>query len=387
MQLALGRTSGLTAQRLRSALAALRAPPGGPQALFAQPRSALEAIGLPPAVSAAMLSWSPAALSADRALVEREQIVLIDALSPLYPPLLAQIPSAPALLYVKGAAACLSSPQLSMVGSRNPTPAGRRTAREFAAELSRRGLTITSGLAEGIDAASHLGALESGGKTIAVLATGIDAIYPPQHRELAARIASQGALVSQFPPRTAPIRANFPRRNRIISGLAAGTLVVEAAPSSGSLITARLAKDQGREVFSIPGSIHNPLARGCHGLIRAGAKLVECADDVLRELKYSFEKQPLMEVAKDRGGGGVGAATLDKGYKILLDAVGYEPTSIDSLVARTGLPSQSIASMLLILELEGAVGMHAGGRYLRLFGTAELRAAKSIGIAGLSDDG
>jgi DNA processing protein len=204
------------------------------------------------------------------------------------------------------------------------------------------------------------------GQPIAVLGTGIDAIYPRQHRTLAARIAAAGALVSEYPPGSPPIRANFPRRNRIISGLCLGTLVVEAARHSGSLITARLAGEQGREVFAIPGSIHNPLARGCHALIRSGAKLVESADDILSELKFISIKQTLMKPPADLRVGAATAAWLDKDYKILLDALGFEPASLDMLVERTGLPSQSVASMLLFLELEDVVGLHSGGRYLRL---------------------
>jgi DNA processing protein len=365
MQLALGRAPGLTAQQLRGALAALHGAPAGAsglRGLFGQCRSSLEALGLAAAAGAALQAPDAARIAADRRWIESEQISLIDATDPRYPPLLAQAPAAPALLYVKGDVACLCSPQLAMVGSRNPTQPGQRTARAFAGGLSAAGLTITSGLALGIDAASHEGALDAGGQSIAVLATGIDAIYPHRHRGLAARIAVQGALVSEYPPGSAPIRANFPRRNRIISALCLGTLVVEAARHSGSLITARLAGEQGREVFAIPGSIHNPLARGCHALIRNGAKLVESAADVLNELKFNTQKQYLIGPR----GGAEQAAWLDKDYKILLDALGFEPASLNTLVERTGLPSQSVASMLLFLELEDVVGLHSGGRYLRL---------------------
>jgi DNA processing protein len=372
MQLALGRAPGLTAQQLRAALAAVAAAHCAParssglQALFGQCRSSLESLGLAPAASAALQAPDAARIAADRRWVESEQISLIDATDTRYPPLLAQAPAAPALLYVKGDAAYLGTLQLAMVGSRNPTQPGQRTARAFAGFLSAAGLTITSGLALGIDAASHEGALAADGPTIAVLGTGIDAIYPRQHRALAARIATQGALVSEYPPGSAPIRANFPRRNRIISALCLGTLVVEAARHSGSLITARLAAEQGREVFAIPGSIHNPLARGCHALIRSGAKLVESADDVLSELKFNNEKQYLIGCARGRTRPGSAAPWLDKDQKILLDALGFEPASLNTLVERTGLPSQSVASMLLFLELEDVVGLQSGGRYLRL---------------------
>jgi len=365
MQLALGRAPGLTAQQLRRALAALqdgRAQSRGLQALFRQCRSSLAALGLPPAAGAALQSPDAARIAADRRWLERERISLIDAAGSRYPPRLAQSAGAPALLYVKGDAAHLAAPQLAMVGSRNPTLPGRRTAHAFACYLARAGLTITSGLAFGIDAASHEGALDGGGATIAVLGAGIDAVYPRAHRELAARIAAHGALVSEFPPGCPPARANFPRRNRIISGLSLGTLVVEAARHSGSLITARLAGEQGREVFAIPGSIDNPLARGCHALIRSGAKLVESVDDILSELKFSDTKQNVANAP----GPSRSVATLDKDYKILLDALGFAPASLDMLVERTGLPSQSVASMLLFLELEDVVGLQSGGRYVRL---------------------
>ena len=369
MQLALGRAPGLTAQQLRRALAALQGRQdhsSGLQALFRQCRSSLESLGLAAAAGAALQAPDRVRLAADRRWVESERVSLIDAAGPLYPPQLAQVAGAPALLYVKGDARCLATPQLAMVGSRNPTLPGERTARAFASHLADTGLTITSGLAIGIDAASHEGALQSGGATIAVLGTGIDVIYPRQQRTLAARIAERGALVSEYPPGSPPIRANFPRRNRIISGLCLGTLVVEAARHSGSLITARLALEQGRELFAIPGSIHNPLARGCRALIRSGAKLVECADDILQELKFNPTKQYVVGGPRDCGASRASVARLDKAYKILLDALGFEPASLDMLVDRTGLPSQSVASMLLFLELEDVVGLHSGGRYVRL---------------------
>ncbi len=207
---------------------------------------------------------------------------LLPLSDPLYPPLLRQIPDPPIALFVRGDATLLSEPQLAMVGSRNPSVEGRRNAEEFAEYLAKCGLVITSGMALGIDAASHKGALK-GGKTVAVWGTGLDKAYPPRNRELAEEIIAKGVVVSEFPPGTPPLPTHFPRRNRIISGLAVGTLVVEAAKQSGSLITARLASEQGREVFAIPGSIHNPMARGCHRLLRDGAKLVESAGDILEE--------------------------------------------------------------------------------------------------------
>jgi DNA processing protein len=286
---------------------------------------------------------------------------IVLATDPDYPPLLRQIAQAPAALYVLGSVQALSSAQLAMVGSRSPTPAGRATAREFAAWFAREGLAVTSGLALGIDAASHEGALAGGGQTIAVYATGLDRVYPPEHAALAQRIRAQGALVSEFPPRTPPLPRHFPHRNRIIAALSLGTLVVEAARRSGSLITARLAGEFGREVFAIPGSIHSPLSRGSHQLIKSGAKLVEEARDVLSELRFSVPKERVStQLDEPRA-----TRALDKEYEMLLDALGFEPATVDVLVARTHLPGESVASMLLILELEGRVAALPGGRYTR----------------------
>jgi DNA processing protein len=282
--------------------------------------------------------------------------------SPGYPAMLARIRGAPAALYVLGNPAVLDDPQLAMVGSRKPTPAGIQNARGFAEAFARVGLTVTSGLALGIDGASHEGALDGGGPTVAVCGNGLDIVYPREHRALAARIRERGALVSEFAPGTEPLPKHFPQRNRILSGLAHGTLVVEAGLHSGSLNTAHHALDQARDVFAIPGSIHNPVARGCHKLLRQGAKLVEDMHDVLAELKISLQSQPPALSAPPRAPG----RALDKEYEMLLDAVGFEPASIDALVERTGLPSESIASMLLILELDGRVAPYAGGRYCRL---------------------
>ncbi|HVW71439.1 MAG TPA: DNA-processing protein DprA [Steroidobacteraceae bacterium] len=278
------------------------------------------------------------------------------------PPLLAQTQGAPSVLFVLGSVDVLHSPQLAMVGTRRASPMGRQIALEFSAGLARAGLTITSGLAAGIDAASHEGALRAGGLSVAVFGTGLDTVYPPENRRLAGRIRERGALVSEFPPRTPPSARNFPRRNRVISGLSLGTLVIEAAQRSGSLVTARLAGEQGREVFAIPGSIRNPLARGCHKLIRQGAKLVEDAAGVLSELQIILPEQRV--TGRESTARVPGA--LDKEYEMLLDALGFEPATIDALAARTGLPGGSVASMLLILELEGCVAALPGGRYDRI---------------------
>jgi DNA processing protein len=309
-------------------------------------------------------------LASDRAWALSAGITLLHALDARYPPQLAEISDAPALLYVRGDARALGATQLAMVGTRRPTTAGTRTAHTFAGYLAQSGLVITSGLALGIDAASHAGALEAGGLSIAVLGCGLDTIYPPEHADLAACIVAQGALVSEFPPGTPPRRGNFPRRNRLISALSRGVLVVEAARHSGSLITARLAAEQGREVFAVPGSIHNLMARGCHALIRSGARLVESAEEIVQELHLPLRiSTPEQQVTTPTSGAArsvVDASALDNDYKILLDALGHEPAGVDLLVERSGLPSPSVASMLLILELEGRVELQADGRYMRL---------------------
>jgi DNA processing protein len=235
-------------------------------------------------------------------------------------------------------------------------------AYRFADCFARAGLTITSGLALGIDAASHSGALSGGGQTVAVCGTGLDRVYPIKHAELAAQICKNGALVSQFPPGTAPRGPNFPQRNRIISGLSLGTLVVEAAPRSGSLSTAHHARKQGRRVFAIPGSVSSPHSGGCHELIRAGATLVRNPADVLLELKIPVPNEVLVH----RKGGCRQARVMDKGYEMLLDAVDFGPVSVDVLVVRTGLPGELVTSMLLVLELEGRIAPYPGGRFGRI---------------------
>jgi DNA processing protein len=292
---------------------------------------------------------------------------LIPLTDPRYPPLLAAIDDPPPLLFVHGNPDLLNTPQLAMVGSRNPSASGRQTAQDFARHLARAGLTITSGLALGIDAASHQGALDVGGTTIAVTGTGLDRVYPARHRELAHRITETGIMLSEFPPGTPPRPGNFPRRNRIISGLSVGTLVVEAAKQSGSLITARMAAEQGREIFAIPGSIHNPLVRGCHALIRQGAKLVETASDIIEELGAmlgSLERpdQPLPESGES---GTEPVQQWDEDYQRLLQHLGFDPIPVDTLIQTSGLTAESVSSMLILLELEGYVASAPGSRYVR----------------------
>ena len=283
-----------------------------------------------------------------------------------YPELLLQIPAPPPLLYVHGNSGILGEPQLAMVGSRNPTAAGRQTATDFARHLSAAGLVITSGMALGIDAASHQGALDTGNPTIAVMGTGLDRVYPARHHSLARQIAEQGALVSEFPVGTPPLAENFPRRNRIISGLSLGTLVIEAALRSGSLISARCAGEQGREVFAIPGSIHNPLARGCHHLLRQGAKMVETAQDVIDELGALAGACMATSQADAAVEQTVPPGELTEEYSQLLDNIDFCDTSVDQLVTRSRLTPAEVSSMLLQLEMSGYIVSSPGGLYNRL---------------------
>ena len=284
-----------------------------------------------------------------------------------YPKRLAETPDAPLALWVEGRErALLARPQLAIVGSRSPTADGRETAEQFARYLAQRGLTITSGLATGIDGASHRGAVAAVGGTVAVLGSGLDTIFPREHTALAAEIAQRGVLVSEYAPGVEAQKLFFPQRNPIIAGLTLGTLVVEATRRSGSLITARLALDYGREVFAIPGSIHNPLARGCHHLIRQGAKLVEEAADVLVELAPQLEAEGIELASEPAAEATDGApATRDPSYEKLLNALGFSPTPIGDLSTRTGLTTAELSSMLLLLELEGQVEALPGGRYSR----------------------
>ena len=277
-------------------------------------------------------------------------VTLADA---AYPRRLLEIPDPPAVLYVRGRVELLGRDSLAVVGSRNATRQGTENAAAFARALSDAGLTIVSGLALGIDAAAHRGALEGAGSTVALLGTGIDVVYPPRNASLSAAIAERGALATEFPLGMPALASNFPRRNRLISGLARGVLVVEAALSSGSLITARMAAEQGRDVFAIPGSIHSPLAKGCHELIRQGAKLVESAQDVLDELA-GVVRAPTASHAEE-----------EEAHE-LLQHLGHDPCNVDTLCRRSGLTAETVSAMLLQLELEGRITSLPGGRYQRV---------------------
>lgn len=337
--------------------------------IIAASTAAREAAGVPRRVAQA-ISQPADELDADErwldAAPNRHLIAWDDA---RYPDALRRLDAPPPALFVVGDPEVLATAQVAMVGSRNPTPQGRDNATAFARSLAARGLTITSGLALGIDGAAHQGALDAGGLTVAVCGTGLDRVYPATHRALAHAIVAEGALVSEYPPGIGPRAEHFPRRNRIISGLALGVIVVEAATESGSLITARHAMEQNREVFAIPGSIHNVLARGCHRLIRDGAKLVETGDDVLEELAVHLPAATVTgapTAASEHPDGDADTPTeMDADYRALLDALGDSPATVDDLVQRTALTAEAVSSMLLVLELDGRVATSPGGRFMR----------------------
>ena len=344
---------------------------GGPERALSAPPTALEALGVAPKLREQLSQAPRADLSGvDTWLAAGPERHLIAIDSPTYPQRLRALVDAPLALLVAGDLEVLALPQLGVVGSRSPTAGGVDTARRFSRALAERGLIITSGLARGIDGAAHRGALDADVPTVAVLGHGPDRVYPDVHASLAdAIVAGGGALVSEFLPGTPPERSNFPRRNRTIAGLSLGVLVVEAAVRSGSLITARQAMEQGREVFAVPGSIHNPTARGCHRLIRDGAKLVETVDDVLEELAGQLppSARPEPAAGDERSDS---APELDDDYVTLLHAMGFDPVSVDELVQRTGLTPQALSSMLFRLELEGEIRPVSGVGYERV-GTRE----------------
>lgn len=335
---------------------------GSPAAVLATPDQTLIEWGLSREGCRWLKHPDLSAIERDLAILQGLGAQVITLNDPLYPGLLKEIPGPPLLLFVRGDPGCLGERQLAIVGSRNPSPAGRETALELAFSASKSGLVVTSGLARGIDAAAHRGALDAGGPTIAVMATGPERIYPTIHRELAEHILEHGALVSEFPPGVVPRRRNFPSRNRIISGLAQGTLVVEAAIRSGSLITARLAGEQGREVLAVPGSVHNPMARGCHRLIRDGARLVETIADVLEELGFlvrSGAPQPPSTEADN-------PASMSQDDLGLLESMGFDPAHPDQLIARSGLTADAVCSILFSLELQGIIEPVPGGAFVRV---------------------
>lgn len=330
-----------------------------PEALFYENRQNLEKLGLKPNSISAIIKPDWNIIERDIRWSEQPNNQIITLAHQHYPEQLKQIADPAPLLFISGAVALLNTPQIAIVGSRNPSNPGRKLAESFAKTLAYSGFTITSGLALGIDAAGHQGALAATGKTIAVAGTGLDRVYPARHKDLAGEIVQTGALVSEFPPGTIAKAHHFPRRNRIISGLSLGLLVVEAAKQSGSLITARMALEQDREVFAIPGSIHNPLARGCNALIREGAKLVETTQDILEELGQYFQQPAINNPQYEE-------TKLDLEQQKLLNLIMFSPTFVDDLVNETGDSVNVIASMLLVLELQGYIASAAGGGYIRI---------------------
>ncbi len=362
---------GVNLPALQSWLTLLRAPGvggttvarllatfGSAQAAVSAGAAALRPLGLSDKTLQFFAQGDPEGVALDLEWLDQPGRGLLTLDDPRYPDRLRQIAQAPGALFYQGDPELLALPQLAIVGARTATPQGLENARSFAAELARRGLCITSGLALGIDGAAHRGALEAGGMTIAVCATGLDRVYPARHRQLAHDIVREGLMISEFPIGVAALPEHFPRRNRIISGLSMGVLVVEAAPESGSLITAAYANEQGREVFAIPGSIHSPLARGCHRLIRQGAKLVESVDDILEEIAPQLRQRRAALVAA--------APPEDPAQARVLDCLGTETQSFDQLQAGSGLDAAALSEALLALELAGEVAAVAGGTYQRL---------------------
>ena len=343
-------------------LAALLDAYGAVEKVVCLSAGALSKSGVTDEVRAAILNPDEGLLAKSLAWLEKAGNRIIRCDSGDYPELLRQIPGPPTLLYIVGNADALHLPALSIVGSRNPTRGGRENAYEFAKHLGRCGFCIVSGLAQGIDTSAHKGALDADAMTVAFLGHGIDRVYPAGNRDLAHRISQNGALVSEYPLGSPPRREHFPQRNRLISGLSLGTLVVEAARRSGSLITARLAGEQGREVFAIPGSIHSPLSRGCHQLIRQGAKLVESAEDIVSELGALAGH--IMQNDSDAEHHESPSADHDADYEILLNVLSYDPASADELAEDSGLTIDQVSSMLLILELEEKIEALSGGKYL-----------------------
>lgn len=332
--------------------------------------STLKALGIPEAARAALARPDEPALQATREWLDGTHRYFITRDSQAYPDALMALDPPPPWLYGMGDLDLLDYPAIAIVGSRNPSHAGAEAARAFGQALAAAGFVVVSGLARGIDAAAHEGALAGQGMTIAVTGTGLDRVYPASNQALARRIVDSGLMLSEFPLGTHPARGNFPRRNRIIAGLCTATLVVEAARASGSLITARLASAAGREVFAMPGSIHNPLARGCHQLIREGAKLVETTDHIIEEIAAVLPGYRRRPQDPEPDGASPSApehnAAENDEHAALLAAVGHDPVRMDELIARTGWSAEAVSSSLLILELEGRIKTLAGGAYVRV---------------------
>ena len=348
--LTLALTPGLGASTLRRLLKEF----GLPEEVLAAKRSALERFAPAEILNGLDAAETRAAVERSLEWSESPGCHIVALSDPGYPRMLYEIADPPTLLFARGRIELANRPALAIVGSRNATPQGTANAESFARSFSASGVTIVSGLALGIDAAAHRGALTGEGSTIAVLGTGVDVLYPARNAALAAEIAERGLLLSEFGLGTQPIAHHFPRRNRLISGIGRGVLVVEAAVASGSLITARSALEQGREVFAIPGSIHSPLSKGCHGLIKSGAKLVDSVEDVLAELggwRHASTLEPAPAQTAEEPG--------------LLAHMGFDPVDLDALCARAGMPPEQVSAQLLRLELDGRVAALPGGRFQR----------------------
>lgn len=328
---------------------------GDPAAIYAASLNQLRAVVSEPVANEITAGPDMDALAPTLDWLRQANNHLVTLADSDYPRQLLEISDPPPLLYCKGHTRWLNTPSIAVVGSRNSSPQGEKNAADFAEALCQRGLCVVSGMALGIDGAAHKGALKASGATVAVVGTGLDIVYPARHRDLAHQIAEYGLIISEFPLGTPSKAQNFPRRNRIISGLALGTLVIEANVQSGSLITARLAAEQGREVFAIPGSIHSPLSKGCHQLIKQGAKLVDNIQDIVDELGI-FTTISVQDHS----------ATIASESSSLLDCMGFDPISMEVLIDRSGLTSENLSAMLLVLELESKVATLPGGRYQRI---------------------
>ena len=325
---------------------------GTPTQIFSTPMYDLQRVVHPSIALNITKGLDETALTPIASWLDDPQNYIITLADPDYPQALLNIPDPPILLYVKGRRDLLNHPALAIVGSRNATPQGLNNAEAFAHAASGVGLCIVSGMAHGIDTAAHLGGLQGHGSSIGIVGTGLDKVYPAANRQLAHRLATEGALISEYALGTPPLAANFPRRNRIISGLSLGCLVIEASLQSGSLITARMALEQGREVFAIPGSIHAPQAKGCHHLIKQGAKLVECGQDILDELGHFQTIEILESVMPEK--------------HPLLTHLGFDPVDMDNLSQRSGLTIEALSAILLQLELNGDITTLPGGLYQRI---------------------
>lgn len=353
--LSLNQTAGLG----NATICQLLAKFGSPEAIYSAKSHQLREV-VDEAVAQRILSGiNIEAIAPTLEWLKREQTHVITLADKAYPQALLEINNPPVLLYGIGHTHWLNQPCIAMVGSRNSTPQGEKNAQEFAQSLCHHGLCVVSGMALGIDAAAHRGAIQANGATIAVVGTGLDIVYPAKHRDLAHKIAENGLILSEFPLGTPSKAQNFPRRNRIISGLSLGCLVVEANIDSGSLITARLAIEQGREVFAVPGSIHSPVAKGCHQLIKQGAKLVENTADILEELKNMLPSISPLGLIDQVGSDARKPNTV-------LDCMGFDPIDFETVLTVSGLTTEKLSAMLMVMELEGKITTLSGGQYQRL---------------------